>query len=104
LDCCFSGEAPARVLDASPAPRMAMPNWSAMFAGTGRVLLAAASPTEPAWEQARTGHGLLTKAVIDTLTDASGPFDVGEAMDRIMALVRTEAARMGKVQTPTRIG
>lgn len=104
LDCCFSGEAPARVLDASPAPRMAVANWDALFSGKGRVLLAAASPTEPAWEQASTGHGLLTKAVIDTLTDASGPFDVGDAMDRIMALVRAEAARMGKVQTPTRIG
>lgn len=104
LDCCFSGEAPARVLDASPAPRMALPDWQELFAGKGRVLVAAASPSEPAWEQTSTGHGLLTKAVIDTLTHADGPFDVGDAMDRIMALVRAEAARIGKVQTPTRIG
>ncbi len=104
LDCCFSGGAPARVLDPAPLSRSAMPNLNELFPGKGRVLLAAASPTEPAWEQPGNGHGLLTKAIIDVLTGTPDAIEVGAAMDRIMAIVRAEAARIGKVQTPVRVG
>lgn len=99
LDCCFSGEAPARVLDQTPAARSEL-DYRQLFVGAGRVLIAASSPTEPAWEHGGKGHGLLTKAIMDVLTEARGPVDVGVAMDRVMATVRAEAERIGQSQTP----
>jgi len=105
LDCCFSGEAPARVLDPAPIARATAPNLNPMFAGEGRFLIAAASPTQPAWEQSGRGHGLLTKAIIDVLMECTDPqIGIGEAMDKILDRVRAGAARMGKVQTPVHVG
>ncbi|HEY4241976.1 MAG TPA: DEAD/DEAH box helicase [Kofleriaceae bacterium] len=107
LDCCFSGEASAldspRVLEQSSAARNLAPSWPELFEGRGRVLIAAASATESAWEDRDSKHGLLTKALIATLTDPDQARGVGAVMDRVLALVRTDAARMGRVQTPERV-
>jgi helicase len=103
LDCCFSGGAPARVLEDSPAPRNVVVELDEL-AGEGRILIAASNTNEPAWETPGSGHGLLTKAVIDSLLEAEGPVDIQEAMARVMAIVRTEALRIGVVQTPVLVG
>ncbi|MBL8685336.1 MAG: DEAD/DEAH box helicase [Myxococcales bacterium] len=103
LDCCFAGAAPARVLDDSPAPRDIAPPL-AEIAGRGRILLAAAGLDQQAWEQPGTGHGLLTKAVLDVLRGASAPVDILAAGGRVMEIVRVEAARLGQVQTPVVFG
>ena len=66
LDCCFSGQAPARVLETAARPRSAFALTG--FYGEGRILLAACATNESAWEQSGTGHGLLTHAVIEALT------------------------------------
>jgi helicase len=60
LDCCFSGQAPARVIEVAARPR----NVFALTGiyGEGRILLAACAANESAWEQPGTGHGLLTHA------------------------------------------
>jgi len=105
LDCCFSGEAPARVLDPAPIARAGAPNLNQMFAGEGRFLIAASSPTQSAWEQSGKGHGILTKAIIDVLMDAAEPqIGIGDALDKIMARVQASAARMGRTQTPVHVG
>lgn len=103
LDCCFAGGANARVLDDSPTTRDPH-NPLEDLAGKGRVLLAASNVNEPAWETGGSGHGLLTKAVIDTLLGAAGGVDVQNAMASIMAVVRAEAKRMGVTQTPVMLG
>lgn len=103
LDCCFSGGANARVLDDSPASRDPH-NPLEDLAGKGRVLLAASNVNEPAWETGGSGHGILTKAVIDTLLAAGSTLDIQNAMASIMSIVRAEATRMGVTQTPVMLG
>lgn len=71
LDCCFSGQAPARVLETVARPRSVFVFTG--IAGEGRILLAACAANESAWEQPGTGHGLhglLTYAVIEAWTGA----------------------------------
>lgn len=66
LDCCFSGGAPARVLEDSPVPRDPGNPLEAL-AGTGRVLLAASNTNEVAYEHPRYRHGVLTHALMEVL-------------------------------------
>jgi helicase len=100
LDCCFSGGAPAKVLENSPIPR-SMGNPLASLGGTGRVIIAASNFDQPSYELPSTGHGILTKAIIDTLLSwENDTVNLLTAMDDIMATVRSEAARIGVQQTP----
>jgi helicase len=100
LDCCFSGAAPARVLEGVPIPRSAADPYEA-FAGKGRILIAAAAADERAWEQPGTGHGLLTQAVIDVLCNAEQEtITLTAAFDEIATRTRTAAERIGETQTP----
>jgi replicative superfamily II helicase len=103
LDCCFSGGAPARVLEESPIPRDPGPALITL-AGNGRLLVAASNIDEEAYEHPITRHGLLTKAVLDTLLAAGGPLNLLTAMDLIFERVRAEAARLGIEQTPVSLG
>jgi helicase len=103
LDCCFSGAAPARVLDGAPLPRAQVADYSA-FAGTGRSLIAAASPTQPAWEEPASGHGLLTRSVIEVLTGGSGTNDITAAVSVIIAKTRALALSIGEQQDPCFVG
>lgn len=103
LDCCFSGGAPARVIDDSPVARD--PGTAiAEIAGTGRILLAASGVNEPALELPSARHGLLTKVLIDVLRSAEGAVSLTSAADRIMQLVQAQAARLGYTQTPVMLG
>lgn len=104
LDCCFSGGAPARVLEDSPVSRGPGDPLGA-FAGKGRFLLAACKIDEEAWETpGGKGHGLLTDALLGVLRDAEGPVDLQAAVGRVMERVRAEAGRMGVEQTPVLVG
>ena len=105
LDCCFSGQAPARVLEttSTPTPRnvLMLPG----IYGEGRILLAACAARESAWEQPGTGHGLLTYAAIETLTKAEGEsVSFPEIAGEIIRLTRTEAERISVTQTPVFLG
>jgi len=60
LDCCFSGGAPARVLENSPIPRDINSDLNSI-AGQGRVLIAASNVNEPSYELPGHGHGILPK-------------------------------------------
>lgn len=103
LDCCFSGGAPARVIEDSPASRDPNSGFEEI-AGNGRILLAASKATESALEIPSARHGLLTKVLIDVLRSGEGTVSLTDAVDRIMHLVRSEAARMGYEQTPVMLG
>ena len=103
LDCCFSGQAPARVFETEVRPRNAFALSG--VAGEGRILLAACAATEAAWEQPGTGHGLLTYATIDALSRANGrSVSFPDVAGEIIRLTRTEAERIGVTQTPVFLG
>ncbi len=103
LDCCFSGQAPARVFEDSPTPR-AGGNPYSQLAGEGRVLIAASNYDEVAYEMPGSGHGLLTNALIEVLQSGDKQIDILKAMAQILEIVRAEAGRMGLDQTPVLAG
>jgi hypothetical protein len=103
LDCCFSGGAPARVLDLGLVPRdIGVP--LAEVAGQGRVLFAASAPDEAALEDPQTRHGLFTKAILDCLLASEEPVSVIGLVDQVVRLVRADANRFGYDQTPVIFG
>lgn len=103
LDCCFSGHAPARVLETAARPRSAFA-LTGIF-GEGRILLAACAPTESAWEQPGTGHGLLTYATIEAMSGSAGAsVSFPEVAGEIVRLARVEGTRIGVTQTPEFLG
>ncbi|MGA8475507.1 MAG: DEAD/DEAH box helicase [Candidatus Cybelea sp.] len=97
IDCCFSGEAPARVVKDTPKTRGIID--IAGIQGDGRLLITACRPDEEAFEHPRRRHGLLTAAIIDALTDGNTT-SVLAMVDRVIARVRTDATAMGVVQNP----
>jgi helicase len=99
LDCCFSGGAPARVLESSPIPRDISNPFDA-FKGEGRVLIAASNFNEVAYETPGSGHGLLTKALIEVLQLGDAQIEIMSAMSETMNKVRIASERMGVTQTP----
>jgi replicative superfamily II helicase len=99
IDCCFSGGAPARVLDDAPIPRDPGDPY-AEIVGTGRVLIAASHTNEVAYEHPAARHGLLTKAIIESLCEAGESLGIGELLDRILDRVRADAGKIGVKQTP----
>lgn len=102
LDCCFSGGAPARVLDDSPIARDPSFPLEAL-GGKGRILIAAANVNEFAYEVPGGGHGLLSKALIHEF-ETVGTISLPAVMDRVLERVRADAARIGVVQTPVLFG
>lgn len=104
LDCCFSGGAPARVIEAGLVPRDAIAFPLADVAGRGRVLFAACSPEQEALEDPQTRHGLFTKALIDVLLEAEAGMGVLELVDRVTRMVGANAGRFGYIQSPTMFG
>jgi hypothetical protein len=103
LDCCFSGQAPARVIETTARPRNVF-SLNGIY-GEGRILLAACETNESAWEQPGTGHGLLTHAVIESLTrTANDMISFPEVAGEIIRLTRVEAERISVVQTPVFLG
>lgn len=103
LDCCFSGGATARVLDYSPVSRDSEITLETL-AGKGRILIAAANINEVAYELPGSGHGILTKALLDVLQAPEETLNLTGSMDQVMARVRAEAAKIGVTQTPVFFG
>ncbi|MBP0016374.1 MAG: DEAD/DEAH box helicase [Cyanobacteria bacterium SBLK] len=103
LDCCFSGGAPAKVLNNVPIARNARITID-VIAGEGRIWLTASKENEPAYELPGSGHGLLTKAFIDVLQAATTHVNILEASAEIMAKVRNAAQKIGRSQTPVFLG
>lgn len=103
LDCCFSGQAPARVIEIAAVPRNAL-SLAGIY-GEGRILLSACAANEEAYEQAGSGHGLLTHAVIQAWTNsADTSVSFPELVGEIIRLTRVEAERLSLTQTPSFLG
>ncbi|WP_046658759.1 DEAD/DEAH box helicase [Lysobacter capsici] len=103
MDCCFSGQAPARVLELPATPRSAFALTG--IHGEGRILLAACAPNEEAWEQPGTGHGLLTYALMQAWTASeAATVSFPELAGEIIRITRVEAERLRLTQTPTFLG
>ena len=103
LDCCFSGAAPAKVLEDSPIPRDPATPLDVLV-GEGRILLAASGTNQVAYELPRARHGILTKALLDLLLGAKASIDLLASIGEVMRTVQAEAARMGVEQTPVLLG
>jgi len=103
LDCCFSGGAPARVLEDTPIPRDIDigPN---SLSGEGRIIIAASDVDQPAYELPSDRHGLLTRALLAALQDQTRSSDILACLGQVMAHVRADSARMGVQQTPVLFG
>jgi replicative superfamily II helicase len=104
IDCCFSGAAPARVLDDLPIardPGVALED----LAGAGRIIISACSANEVAYESPSTRHGLLTSALMQALQGGDREAtDLTSAMAEVMESVRAAASQLGVVQTPVLLG
>lgn len=103
LDCCFSGEAPARVFAGRPNPR-SYDNPFTSIAGTGRVLISACAIDEVAYEDPKTGHGLLTEAFLNVLQEIDEPTEILAIAAGVIRRVRGSAARLAVTQTPNVVG
>ena len=103
LDCCFSGGAPAKVLEDSPIPRDPGAPLDVLV-GEGRILLAASGTDQVAYELPRARHGVLTKALLDFFLAANAPVDLLASVGEVMRMVQAEASRMGVEQTPVLLG
>lgn len=101
LDCCFSGGAPARVLEGLPVARASAPAVTDL-GGEGRLILAAARDDQAALESGR--HGLFTGAMLRVFQERPDWTDIGVLMDKVIRQVRAEAARTGHEQTPVWAG
>lgn len=97
LDCCFSGGATARVLDDVPVSRGGLSSVSDLQ-GNGRAIITASQSNEPALEI--NGHGLFTKALIDTFVENEDGVAIGQLTDDVTRRVRAEAERFGASQRP----
>ncbi|HZZ31429.1 MAG TPA: DEAD/DEAH box helicase [Phenylobacterium sp.] len=103
LDCCFSGGAPARVVDNAPAARDGALSLTSI-AGKGRILFAAAAEDEEALEDPQSRHGYFTQAVIDVLVEAVGEIDALAFVKQVTERVQAAARRTGHVQNPMMFG
>ncbi|MEM6839981.1 MAG: DEAD/DEAH box helicase [Cyanobacteria bacterium P01_C01_bin.120] len=101
LDCCFSGGAPARVLEGVPVSRSAASHIKDL-GGAGRVVLAASKDDQEALELGQ--HGLFTAAMLRVLQESPNWTDIGVMMDEVIRQVRAEAARTGHEQIPVWAG
>jgi hypothetical protein len=72
LDCCFSGAMGAKVLRVESRPRALRSEESLLeqLAGDGRLILTASTADQPAYENPRLGHGLLTHYLLQALQGA----------------------------------
>lgn len=103
LDCCFSGGAPAKAIESEQPLARELFSFDD-FGGEGRIILAASSPTQKAFEHPNGGHGFLTQALMDVLLDAQAPLDVLAVIPEVQARVRSAALKYHYEQSPTFTG
>ncbi len=108
LDCCFSGAMGAKVLQVESKPRSLL-SETALFdqlAGDGRLILTASTATQPAWENPKIGHGLLTHFLLEALQGAkevrkAGKVSVYRLLEYVTTRVADAARQFGARQEPT---
>lgn len=107
LDCCFSGGMGAKVLQVDTIPRDLLSTEEALnqLSGEGRLILTASTATEPAWENNKIGHGLLTYYLLEALQGApevkqAGKISVYQLLEYVTQRVIDGAEQLGQSQHP----
>ena len=107
LDCCFSGGMGAKVLasDWKPKDISTVDTKLDRLAGSGRLILTASSAMEPAWENQRLGHGLLTHYLLEAMQGApevqqAGRLPIYQLLHYVTKCVTDAAASLGRSQHP----
>jgi replicative superfamily II helicase len=108
LDCCFSGGMGAKILEVESVPRdiSSTDDLLNQMSGDGRLILTASTATEPAWENTKLSHGLLTYHLIQALLGAeevvrSGKLSVYRLLDFVTERVLAFSTQNGRPQQPT---
>jgi replicative superfamily II helicase len=108
LDCCFSGGVEAKVFQVEIVARNldSIDAALAQLSGEGRIILTASGPTEPAYENMRLGHGLLTYYLLEALqgveeVQQSGKLAVYPLLQYITQRVIDASTQINKLQNPT---
>jgi helicase len=108
LDCCFSGGMGAKVLQVQAVPRRleSVESRLSQMSGEGRLIITASGANEPAWENARTGHGFFTHFLLEALQGAEGVIDGGRLpvfrlLEYVTRRVIDAARQLGHPQHPT---
>lgn len=111
LDCCFSGEAGAKVFQTGLQSKdlKSTDDLIKQLSGDNRLIFTACLGTEKAWENQKLGHGFFTYYLIDALMGAeevrdSGKTNVFKLFDYVTKKVKDAASTIGKTQTPTMTG
>ena len=111
LDCCFSGGIGAKVLQIDSAPRDMLSAEARLeqLAGEGRLIITASGPTEPAYENARLGHGFFTFYLIEALKGPAEILDAGKLpvyrlLEYLTRRVIDAARQIGRPQNPSMRG
>jgi replicative superfamily II helicase len=76
------------------------------LSGNGRLIFTASTATQPAWENQRLGHGLLTFFLLESLQGAAevvqaGKIAVYRLLEHVTQRVAAESTKLGKAQHPT---
>ncbi len=107
LDCCFSGGMGAKVLHVEAMPRQlqSAEGQLTQMSGEGRLIVTASAANEPAWENARSGHGYFTHFLIQALQGAEGVVEAGRLpvfrlLDFVTRGVIDAARQFGHPQNP----
>jgi helicase len=108
LDCCFSGAMGAKVLQVESTPKKMLSEAALLdqLAGDGRLILTASTANQPAWENPKIGHGLLTHFLLHALRGAEEVRKAGKvSIYRLLAYVTERvvdaASEFGARQEPT---
>ena len=108
LDCCFSGAMGAKVLQVESTPRRMLSEAGLLeqLAGDGRLILTASTANQPAWENPKIGHGLLTHFLLEALRGAeevrkAGKVSVYRLLGYVTERVIDAARGFGARQEPT---
>jgi len=108
LDCCFSGAMGAKVLQVESTPRRMLSEAGLLeqLAGDGRLILTASTADQPAWENPKIGHGLLTYFLLEALRGAeevrkAGKVSVYRLLGYVTERVIDAARGFGARQEPT---
>jgi helicase len=108
LDCCFSGAMGAKVLQVESKPRSLLSETAVLdqLAGNGRLILTASTANQPAWENPKIGHGLLTHFLLEALQGAkevrkAGRVSVYRLLEYVTTRVVDAARQFGARQEPT---
>jgi replicative superfamily II helicase len=108
LDCCFSGAMGAKVLQVESKARSLLSETALLdqLAGDGRLILTASTANQPAWENPKIGHGLLTHFLLEALQGAkevrkAGKVSVYRLLEYVTTRVIDAARQFGARQEPT---